>query len=659
MTYRSLSFIRILGTVVLLSLLSSNGFAQHWVGTWTTSPQLVETHNNPPSPGLSNNTIRQIFKVSIGGDSLRMRFSNEFSSSPVTMKEVRVAISTNGLDSIDTSTDTILLFDGEQEVTMAAGSHVFSDPFEFALDPLTTLAVTIYFGDTSSDVTGHPGSRTTSYILTGNQTSDEAFNGSTNTDHWYVINTLEVRAPDSTAAIVIIGDSITDGRGSGTNQQNRWPDELAKRLQANPETQNVAVLNAGIGGNCVLGSCLGPSALDRFQRDVLNQNGVRWLVILEGVNDIGYGSATTGDNLIGAYKQMIRAANEQGIFVYGATILPFKGSGYFSTDHETSRQTVNEWFRTTSLTQGLINLDKAVRNPSDTLALLPIADDGDGLHPSQEGHRMMAEAVDLNLFVGRDTLHYINESVTLYYETECGAVGSNWNIVEDETASNGHYITVQPGIESIDAPPADSIGLTYLSVSIDTAGEYTLYSRLNNATYNDDSFWVKVDDGEFVLHNGLVTRVWNWVSLGSFELAEGEHTIVIGYREDGAKLDKIALTTDLAPPLNEGAEAVNACTFTANEWEKEELPENFGLSQNYPNPFNPNTSFSYQLPQNSMVRLSVFDTLGRELSVLVNQTQAAGTYTVNFDASGLASGTYLYRLSTPSGTISKKMTLLK
>jgi hypothetical protein len=230
-----------------------------WVGTWSTAEQLVETGNNPPSPGLSNNTLRQIVRVSIGGDTLQMRFSNEFSTQPVTMNSVHLALSA-GSGTIDTSTDRTLYFDGLPNMTMAAGSTVVSDPFPFALQPRTDLAITIYFGNTSTDVTGHPGSRTTSYLLTGNAVDRANFSGAVTTDHWYVINTIDVKAPDSAAAVVVLGNSITDGRGSGTNKQNRWPDELARRFQENPATRRVAVLNQGIGGNCVLGSCLGPSA---------------------------------------------------------------------------------------------------------------------------------------------------------------------------------------------------------------------------------------------------------------------------------------------------------------------------------------------------------------------------------------------------------------
>ena len=377
---------------------------QKWVGTWSTAPQLVETGNNPPSPGLSNNTIRQIVHVSIGGDSLRMRFTNELSKSTVKMNSVHIAVSTWS-GSIDTTTDKTIYFNGMTEATMAPGAAITSDPFQFSLQPLSNAAITIYFGETSPDISGHPGSRTTSYILKGNEVTRADFLGAVTTDHWYIINTIDVLAPDSAYAVAILGNSITDGRGSGTNKQNRWPDELARRLQANPVTQHVAVLNKGIGGNCVLGTCLGPSALSRFNRDVIEQSGVKWLIILEGINDIGgvygtQGSAKVAQDLISAYGQMIDSAHAKGILVYGATMLPFGGSFYDSPDHQTAWKTVNDWIRNSGRFDAIIDLDKALRNPADTLKLLPGADSGDHLHPSETGHHMMAEAVDLNLFLG-------------------------------------------------------------------------------------------------------------------------------------------------------------------------------------------------------------------------------------------------------------------
>src|SRR5574341_1701876 len=298
--------------------------AKEWVGTWRTAPQLVEPRNMPPEPGLSHNTLRQVVCVSLGGDSLRVRFSNEFSTSPVTLNAVHIAVSA-GSSAIVPDTDQALRFHGEPEVTIAPGAAIISDPFKFALTPRTNIAITIHFGDTSPDVTGHPGSRTTSYLLPGNEVSAVDFPDAVETDHWYIINGIDVVAEESAAAVVVLGNSITDGRGSGTNKQNRWPDELARRLQENPDTRLVAVLNQGIGGNCALRDCLGPAALSRFERDVIRATKVRWFIILEGINDIGQtqdaeSAAKVANDLIAAYEQMIDSAHAKGIRVYGATL---------------------------------------------------------------------------------------------------------------------------------------------------------------------------------------------------------------------------------------------------------------------------------------------------------------------------------------------------
>lgn len=376
--------------------------AKEWVGTWITAPQLVEPRNMPPEPGLSHNTLRQIVCVSLGGDSLRVRFSNEFSTRPVTLEAVHIAVSAAG-SGIVPDTDRTLRFHGKLEATMAAGTAIVSDPLKFALAPRTNLAITTYFGDTSPDVTGHPGSRTTSYLLPGNKVSAVDLPDAVQTDHWYVINGIDVVAEKSAAAVIVLGNSITDGRGSGTNKQNRWPDELARRLQKNPDTRRVAVLNQGIGGNCVLRDCLGPAALSRFERDVMGATKVRWLIILEGINDIGQipspeVAAKIADDLIAAYEQMIERAHAKGIRVYGATLLPFGGSFYDTAYRETARNTVNEWIRSSGRFDAVIDLDAAMRDPAEPLHLLPAADTGDHLHPNETGHRMMAEAIDLTLF---------------------------------------------------------------------------------------------------------------------------------------------------------------------------------------------------------------------------------------------------------------------
>ena len=369
-----------------------------WVGTWGASPQLVEIRNLPPAPGLTSNTLRQVVQVSVGGEKLRVRFSNVFGKEPVTMNSVHLAKSA-GKGTIQLGSDKILTFDGKPSVTIPAGESIVSDAVDFHLEPLADVAVTIAFGGTSATVTGHPGSRTTSYLQPGNSVSAPDLAGARRTEHWYILEGIDVETPDSSGAVVTLGDSITDGRGSGTDKNDRWPDDLAGRLQANKDTADVAVLNEGIGGNCILRGGLGPTALSRFDRDVLSQSGVRWLIIFEGVNDIG-GSrdASVVTNLIDAYQKMIDQARSRHIRVYGATITPFGRSFYDRLGHETARAEVNNWIRTSGKFDAVIDFDAAVRDPKNPTNLLPGADSGDHLHPNERGYRMMAGAIDLKLF---------------------------------------------------------------------------------------------------------------------------------------------------------------------------------------------------------------------------------------------------------------------
>lgn len=400
----------VLAVLLTVSLFSSCHKQQHlfsssngaWIGTWGTAQQIVEPRNMPPEPGLSNNTLRQIVRVSIGGERLRVRFSNEFGSVPVILKAVRFAASAGG-SSIYPETGVALKFDGKSMISIDPGSTVASDPFTFQLKPRSDVAITIVFGNTAPEVTGHPGSRTTSFLQAGNIAEAVILPGAAKTDHWYIIDSIDVMAVKSAKAVAVLGDSITDGRGSGTNKQNRWPDVLARRLQENPDTSNVAVLNMGIGGNCVLRKCLGPAAVTRFDNDVLMQNGIGWLIVLEGINDIGQargreGSAEVAKNLISAYEKMIDLAHANDILVYGATLLPFGSSFYDSEWHESARQTVNDWIRNSNRFDDVIDLDKALADPENPSRMLPAADTGDHLHPNETGHRMMAEAVDLRLF---------------------------------------------------------------------------------------------------------------------------------------------------------------------------------------------------------------------------------------------------------------------
>ncbi|MBR6195351.1 MAG: SGNH/GDSL hydrolase family protein, partial [Prevotella sp.] len=373
----------------------------HWVGTWGTAPQLVERHNNPPSPGLENNSLRQIVQVSMGGKKVRLKLTNEFSQNATEIKAIELAIAkTAGSSSeIDEASTVSLTFDGQTSVTIPAGGKVVSDPVKFQIKDRENVAITIHYGSASStSVSGHPGSRTTSYLEAGNTTD---FSKATKTDHWYNILALEVEAPKKAGAIAILGNSITDGRGSTTNQQNRWADVLSRRLLGNKATRRIGVLNMGIGGNCVLGGGLGPAAVNRYQRDLFSQEGVKWIILFEAVNDLGYArnGEQTANRIIDVYKRIIREAHQKGIRVIGATITPFKGNNYYTEDHEKGRTTINQWIRTTKMLDGIIDFDQAVRNPQETIAMQQqFLFENDWLHLNAKGYETMGSCIDLNLF---------------------------------------------------------------------------------------------------------------------------------------------------------------------------------------------------------------------------------------------------------------------
>jgi lysophospholipase L1-like esterase len=372
-----------------------------WVATWATAPQLTEDRNMPPAPGLAGNTLRQALRVSIGGSRLRVRWSNEYGGSAMVIRAARLA-RFDGAGAVDPATEQALTFDGQPGVTMAAGQVAVSDPLDFELEAMADLALTVWFGDVPGELTGHPGSRTTSWIQPGNAVSAPSMATGVETEHWYAMTGIDVVAPDA-AAVAILGNSITDGRGSTTNGNDRWPDVLSRRLRGDPATHRVAVLNLGTGGNCVLRACLGPAGVARYQRDILDQPGVRWAIVLEGVNDIGgvqgaAASDSVANALIAAYQRMIDQAHARGLRIYGATILPFAGSFYASPEREAARTTVNEWIRISGAFDAVIDFDAALRDPSDPTRLRPDADTGDHLHPDAEGYRLMGEAVDLSLF---------------------------------------------------------------------------------------------------------------------------------------------------------------------------------------------------------------------------------------------------------------------
>jgi lysophospholipase L1-like esterase len=372
-----------------------------WVGTWGAAPQLTEPKNLPPAPGLADSTLRQVVHVSVGGAQIRVRFSNAFGSGPVEVTAAAVAAA-GDRGAIHPDSSRPLLFGGQPAVTIAPGAMAVSDPVGFELPPLADLTVTMHFGQVSRDVTGHPGARCTSYLQKGDLVSAATLPTPVTIEHWYILNGVEVWAEHPGGVLAILGDSITDGRGSTTDRNRRWPDDLARRLQADPRTARIGVLNQGIGGNRLLHDGLGPSALARLDRDVLTQSGVRWLIVLEGVNDLGTSppddQTAIVREVIAAYEQIIRRAHDHHIRVYGATITPFGKSFYSSPARETARQAVNHWIRTSSQFDAVIDFAVALRDPADPTCLEASLDCGDHLHLSDKGYEVLAGAVDLDLF---------------------------------------------------------------------------------------------------------------------------------------------------------------------------------------------------------------------------------------------------------------------
>jgi lysophospholipase L1-like esterase len=373
---------------------------QHWVGTWTASPYL-DAPNPPPAP-LANSVLRQVVHVSLGGSLLRVQFSNLVGNGPVTINSAHIARckAAPAVDStIDTTTDSALAFAGIASVTIAQGRELWSDPIAFTVPPLGNISITTAFGAVPTSLTQHSGSRTTSYLQTAS-TNVSAANmaAAMTTEHWFYISGIDVMADASARGIVAVGDSITDGRGTDTNMNNRWTDVLAARLVANLATANVAMMNQGIGATNLVGTG-GTAAQARFNRDVLGPSGVKYAIVLDGVNDIGAGNASFA-TLKAAYDDLISRAHARGLLIYGATITPFGGNAYSTAAHESVRQQVNTYIKS-GVFDGVIDFDAALTdggNPPSLQSVYATWAQMDGLHPGPAGYQKMGSVADLTLF---------------------------------------------------------------------------------------------------------------------------------------------------------------------------------------------------------------------------------------------------------------------
>jgi lysophospholipase L1-like esterase len=389
----------------------------HWVATWATAQQGPE----PSQPQLTDEqltdaTVRQIVHLSVGGTTLRVQLSNAFGTLPLKVDAVHVARAKSPASSaIDVSTDRAVTFAGSASVVIPAGAVYVSDAVAVAMEPLSDLAISLHYAEAPSVQTSHPGSRATSYLVHGLRSGDAELADAEKTVRWVGLAEVDVAGSGNAwakkaAAVVALGDSITDGHAATTDGNDRWPDELARRLQADKHGKNVAVANEGIGGNHLLTNGLGESALERFDRDVLAVSGVRYVVLLEGINDLGglgrrpNATAEQHAELVarmeGAMQQIVERAHAHGIRVYGATIMADQGSGYYHPDaaDDAARQAVNAWILAAGHFDGVVDFDKLTRDPANPMRLRPEFDSGDHLHPGPAGYKAMGDAIPLEWF---------------------------------------------------------------------------------------------------------------------------------------------------------------------------------------------------------------------------------------------------------------------
>jgi lysophospholipase L1-like esterase len=376
--------------------------AQSWVPSWATAQQIAEPENMLSPEILSGATLRQVVHLSIPGSAFRVQLSNAFGNEPLHLLTVHVARPA-GPGAIAPASDRTLTFSGRPDVVIPPGASYLSDPVEQPLSAGSDLAISIQYEAAPLIETGHPGSRATSYVLAGNHVADAALPGAKTVDHWYQVAAVEVVAPPGASAVVALGDSITDGRGSTTNGNNRWTNVAEQTLIA--AGHPISVLNAGLGGNCILKVCLGPPLMARLDRDMLAQPGVKAVVVLEGINDLGTLTrehpaplaehARLVTRLIAAYQQIAARAHAHGLRAYIGTIMPFMGSDYYHPDalNDADRNTVNAWIRVQKEFDGVIDFDRLMRDPAHPDHLNPAYDFGDFLHPNPAGHRLMGEAV--------------------------------------------------------------------------------------------------------------------------------------------------------------------------------------------------------------------------------------------------------------------------
>ena len=386
---------RLLVFLMMFCALSTYSLAQNWVGTWATAPQSVVNSFMPYNNCMTNRSVRQVVKVSIGGDVIRLKLSNIYSMQPVELRSIYIAHAKDSSD-IDAKTAQYFKFGNSYKAVIPAGKQIVSNALKFKLRNLERVAITINYTSAPEIPTVHMGSRTTSYIMKGVTNAHSNFAKAFRENHWYNISGIDVYTmSNNMSAIAIIGNSITDGKCSTDNAQNRWPDVMSEMLQLKHKITNQGVLNLGIGNNRVtVPGGFGALAKERFDRDILMQSGVKKVVIFEGVNDIGAArsgsSETVARQIIESIQGMVKKAKARKMKVYLGTITPFKGAGYYTHFHEAARLYVNDWIRSQAKNvDGILDFAKLLQDPNDDRRMKREYASNDWLHPNPTGYKAM------------------------------------------------------------------------------------------------------------------------------------------------------------------------------------------------------------------------------------------------------------------------------
>ena len=386
---------RLLVLFMVFCAISTYSLAQNWVGTWATAPQTVVRSFMPYNNCMTNRSVRQVVKVSIGGDVIRLKLSNIYSMQPVEIRSIYIAHAKDSF-SIDAKSAQYFKFGNSYKTVIPAGKQIVSDALKFNLRNLERVAITINYTSAPEVPTVHMGSRTTSYIMKGVTNAHSSFREAFQENHWYNISGIDVYTmSNNMSAIAVMGNSITDGKCSTDNAQNRWPDVMSEMLQLKHKITNQGVLNLGIGNNRVtVPGGFGALAKERFNRDILMQSGVKKVIIFEGINDIGAAksgnSETVARLLIESIQGMVRKAKARKMKVYLGTITPFKGAGYYSHFHEAARLYVNDWIRSQAKNvDGILDFAKLLQDPNDERRMKREYASNDWLHPNPAGYKAM------------------------------------------------------------------------------------------------------------------------------------------------------------------------------------------------------------------------------------------------------------------------------